>query len=376
MSFLTVKRFQILVFLIGLQACGESGSVSNVPAETREVEKQVRITEIKVSAAEQQLTVAANDKLEEKELPDADDDVVYQTYGVHNSSELSPCASRNCVYERTNDEPENPIYPEYWVSDWNMYVVSKNYADNPPPYQGKPPVTLTEGVDYTTSKGTSYYDSTWESPSTGKQEGAMMEHYEKRCLPIFPIKTNFTCSFISLGDTAFFLTYEEDRPVGMPPVCLFSKFNHSPRRDFIKHLPYSSSDSQRIGEGGQGYSFWVSASDGKPIQTGVSPDRTDDEAIMFGYGFQAVENTVRPQSFYFSGYPAPPANAPIVSQNYTDFRVEKPDPNETWGKVSGLDLNSLPECHLFEPLADEQIRTSNKRAPTWSDIGRWNRKGD
>lgn len=53
------------------------------------------------------------------------------------------------------------------------------------------------------------------------------------------------------------------------------------RRDFVAHLPYSTGDSQRLGPGAQGYSFWVGAITGKPIQTGASPDRTADQAILF-----------------------------------------------------------------------------------------------
>lgn len=102
----------------------------------------------------------------------------------------------------------------------------------------------------------------------------MMEHYEKACLPIFPIANNYTCSFISLGDIAFFVA-SDDRPSWMPPVCLFSPKNHAPEREFIKRLPYSKGDSEHPGLAVQGYSFWV-GHDGKPMQTGVSPDRTAD----------------------------------------------------------------------------------------------------
>lgn len=298
------------------------------------------------------------------------DDAVYQTYGVHNSPDVSPCTHKDCVYPRPPGEPSNPIYPKYWISNWNMYVVSKNYTAFPPPYDGKPPEELQDGVDYKTSHGSTYYDSTWIDPDTGKQEGAMMEHYVDHCLPIFPINNNYTCSFISLGDTAFFIAGKE-RPNWMPEVCLFSKFNHPPRRDFIKHLPYSNSDSARIGAGGQGYSFWVDARNGNPIQVGVSPDRTKDGAIMFGYGFQKQGNNVRPQSFYFSGYPLPPANAPIVSQNYTDFREIKPNPEHTWDRVSDLDLNKLEKCQLFNPPKSTLLKLdSTELAPTWADIGR------
>lgn len=310
-----------------------------------------------------------------QEAPQPDqktDGAVYQTYGVHNAPNISPCAASDCIYQRGPGEPADPIYPEYWVSNWSMYRVFNKYSEFPPPYADAPPAGLKEGADYEKSTGTTYYDSTW----TGRGgAGAMMEHYENRCLPIFPISNKFTCSLISLGDVAFFVTYDKDRPAGMPPVCLFSKFNHPPKRDFIAHLPYSKSDSARIGAGGQGYSFWISAKDGKPVQTGVSPDRTDQQDIMFGYGFALRDGKIMPQSFYFSGYPLPPANAPFVSQNYFDFKIVKPDPSETWDQVDKLNPASLPQCQLFNPPANAKLAAEVKRAPTWSDIGRWNSTG-
>ncbi|MER9227059.1 hypothetical protein NKI39_15740 [Mesorhizobium sp. M0664] len=302
-------------------------------------------------------------------------DNIYQTYGVHNPPSDSPCANADCAYTRAPGEPTDPLYPEYWSSDWNMYRVFNNASQYPPPYDGAPPPALKAGQDYEISKGASYYDSTWSGP-TG--QGAMMEHYEKRCLPIFPISNQFTCSFISLGDVAFFVTYESDRPKGMPPVCLFSPVNHAPRRDFIRHLPYSASDSKQLKNAIQGYSFWVDAATGKPIQVGVSPDRTADQAIMFGYGFMSkampdrVDRSAKPfrhpQSFYFSGYPMPPANAPFVSQNYTNLAMVKPDPKATWDLVSKLDPNKLQACQLFNPPADAVELTKTPRVPTWGDI--------
>ena len=302
---------------------------------------------------------------------------IYATYGTHNSPEHSPCSNPSCIYPQTGDRPENPIYPEYWVSDWTMYRVYKGYDTYAPPYNGTPPAPLLAGEDYEVSYGTTYYDSTWSKSASTPAVGAMMEHYEKKCLPIFPISNDYTCSFISLGDTAFFVTYD-DRPDWMPPVCYFSSYNHPPRRDFIKHLPYSKEDSMRMGiPDGQGYSFWVDGTSGKPIQVGVQPDRTADRAIMFGYGFapQDTGGEQMPQSFYFSGYPLPPANAPIVSQNYTDFRVEKPDPAETWDQVNSLDPNTLPLCQLFDPpqQAYNGMVKGTERAPTWGDIGRQNK---
>ena len=129
----------------------------------------------------------------------------------------------------------------------------------------------------------------------------------------------------------------------------------------------------------QGYSFWVDGETGKPIQVGVSPDRTADRAIMFGYAFMSEPTPDRvdksappyrhPQSFYFSGYPLAPANAPIVSQNYTDFAMIKPDPKTSWDLVNKRDPKSLPQCRLFNPpSAALGVAAPAKRAPTWGDL--------
>jgi hypothetical protein len=311
-------------------------------------------------------------------------DNVYPTYGVHNPPTDSPCTFKSCVYARSPGEPTDAAYPKYWISNWHMYRVFNRFAEFPPPYDGTPPAPLKEGKDYEQSNGTTYYDDTWRGP-TG--EGAMMEHYEKRCLPIFPIPNNYSCSFISLGDIAFFVTYPEDRPKSMPPVCLFSPMNHPPRPDFIKHLPYAKSDSERLHGQVQGYSFWIDASDGKPAQVGVSPDRTGQGDILFGYAFESRSTPDRsdpaaapyrhPQSFYFSGVynPKDPGmlpDAPIVSQNYTDFSMIKPDPRKTWNQVNKLDPKTLPACQLFDPPSAALEAHSKSAVRTWVDIGKKN----
>ena len=306
-------------------------------------------------------------------------DDVYATYGVHNDSHASECADpRTCTYERAPGMPSDPEYSEYWTSHWKMYRVFNQFQSYPPPYDGKPPAELKAGQDYETSDGVTYYDSTW-----GNGQGAMEEHYVKRCLPIFPIPNNFTCSFISLGKIAYFVTYPEDRPKDMPPVCLFSPDNHPPERDFIQHLPYSLGDSSRLNGTVQGYSFWVDNATGKPMQVGVFPDQTDNGGIMFGYAFESTPRPDsaqpsappyrHPQSFYFSGYPFAPANAPIVSQNYTDFAMVRPDPAKTWDQVKGLDPKTLPQCQLFDPpsLSEGLLGAApRKKARTWGSIGR------
>jgi len=311
-------------------------------------------------------------------------DNVYATYGVHNDSHRGNCAYPTCVYPRGPTGPTDPTYPRYWTSRWAMYRVFNDYQTHLPPYAGTPPLPLREGVDYQKSWGTTYYDSEWQ----GLQgHGAMEEHYEKYCLPIFPFANNYTCSFISLGDTAFFVTYD-DRPSWMPPVCLFSPHNHPPERDFIKHLPYAVGDSRQLNFAVQGYSFWVSQS-GAIMQTGAAPDQTQNGGILFGYAFDSQPTPDRvdkneppyrhPQSFYFSGVPrlpqVPLPNAPIVSQNYTDLAIVRPDPAATWAQVASLDPAKLPACQLFDPPAaatPEVVRNAPGAAakiPSWGSIG-------
>jgi hypothetical protein len=282
---------------------------------------------------------------------------VYPTYGVHNPPEYSPCAAPDCLYGRGPGEPSDPILPLYWTAKWKMYRVYNQYAEYPPPYDCAPPPPLKEGVDYEVSNGASYYDSTWRGPNG--EQGAMMEFYEDRALPIFPGSNHYSCAFISLGDNAYFLTFKENRPASMVPVCLFSALNHPPTRDFIKHLPYSKGDSNQLGGRVQGYSFWTSP-DGKqpPIQVGVSPDRAKDGAVLFGYAFQSEwteesggeEPPARyrlPHSFYFSGGPQDPPNAPILSQNFYDFSITKPDSAKTWDLVAQFtEGKPIPVCQF------------------------------
>ena len=139
---------------------------------------------------------------------------IYFNNGVHNNFQCPLPLS--CVYERSADEPSDPWYPKWWISDWTMYRVYQNYEKYPPPY-ASPPEHLSPD-DYEVSKGTSYYDSTYV-PQDRDGYGAMMEHYEKRCLPIFPFENDYTCSFVSLGNKAYFLTYDDrpdDRLAGRP----------------------------------------------------------------------------------------------------------------------------------------------------------------
>src|SRR4051812_37259627 len=236
---------------------------------------------------------------------------LYDTGGVHNDVGCVPPSK--CVYKRAAGEPTDPLYPAWWSSHWDMYRVFRNYDKFPPPYDNPP-----EGLapdDYQKSSGATYYDSTYR-PRDRDGEGAMMEHYEKFCLPIFPMANNYTCSFVSLGNKAYFLRYD-DRPPGTPPCCQFSLKNHPPRRNFIKHLPYNAQDSTHL-NGTPGLFLR------RPAEPAGDPLRL--RLLQRGDARQRrpeAEPYRHPQSFYFSGYytgdPERSAERPIVSQNYTDF---------------------------------------------------------
>lgn len=261
---------------------------------------------------------------------------VYPTNGVH--SDFGCDKSNNyCIAKRNKSDPSDPHFPSQWISDWTMFRVMSNYEKNPPPYTN-PPSTLSP-KDYTISYGSTYYDANY-IPADKDGMGAMMEHYEHYCLPIFPIKNNsYTCSFISLGNKAYFITYD-DRPKNMPQCCLFSPLNHPPRQNFIQHLDYSNERSQHLNGSIQAYVWKSMLESGGPL---------------FGYAFnkQASPDSYskiwyrHPQSFFFSG-DKDTANAPIVSQNYTSFRAEKPDPKFTWDTVNRMcPSNNIPKCTLF-----------------------------
>ncbi|MCB9795579.1 MAG: hypothetical protein H6741_22990 [Alphaproteobacteria bacterium] len=282
---------------------------------------------------------------------------IYNSKGVHNdclcespTECTSACAGDKCDAKRGPDDPPDPRYAEHWVSEWTMYRVYQNYKQHPPPW-GSPPEGLTP-EDYEVSYGASYYDNAYV-PADGDGTGAMMEHYDKRCLPIFPIPNDYSCSFISLGNKAYFLTYEEDRPEDMPPCCVFSPYNHPPRPDFVKHLPYSAEDSSHVDDSLQAYRY-------------VTPD-----GVWFAYAFwkdkyaDPDQKHLLPQSFYFSGAPTDPPNAPFVSQNFSNFRIESPDPTQTWDQVAKTcTAQPLPDCQLFDP-PEKDAEAAAKAAPLW-----------
>jgi len=289
---------------------------------------------------------------EDAETPDSLH--TYYTGGVHNDKDCLP--PEKCIYPREPGQPSDPSYPAWWSSAWTMYRVFNKSDTVPPPYSS-PPQGLTVD-DYQVSYGATYYDSTY-IPYDHDGVGAMMEHYDKYCLPIFPFANNYTCSFVSLGNKAYFLTYA-DRPKDMPACCQFSLHNHAPMRDFIKHLPYNSAESAHLGGAIQAYS-------------------TRPDGILFGYAYykeatpDSFDTTAppyrHPQSFYFAGDPPDPPDAPIVSQNYTSFRMEKPDPRTTWDEVQRVCPAKPGWCCLFAsdcPTAEPAAAASSR--PTWATI--------
>ena len=245
----------------------------------------------------------------------------YYSGGVHNDKGCLP--PQTCIHRRKPENRGDPHYPQWWTSKWTMYRVFSNYDRFPPRTPRHRPVWTLRTIRV--SYGASYYDATYLPPDQDGS-GAMMERYEKFCLPIFPSANNFSCAFVSLGNKAYFLRFE-DRPwhAGLLPILLH---NHPPTRDFIKHLPYNAQQSTHLGGSVQAYSRQIGP-----------------QKILFGCAFEKQARSDEPgnpqapayrhpQSFFFSGSPTTPPDAPIVSQNYTDFRADQPDPRETWDKIA------------------------------------------
>ncbi len=276
---------------------------------------------------------------------------IYPTRTVHNNDcQDSENIGDKCLAERHPGEPSDPQFPKWWISDWTMYRVFNQYDQFPPPYTSPP-----EGLkpsDYEVSYGKTYYDSTYGTLNLRQGTGAMMEYYEDRCLPIFHLDNKYTCAIVSLGNKAYFLNYKSKQSDGNPSICLFSQQNHPPRTDFIKHLPYNAKDSTHVNNSLQAYSILVPK---------------DAPNILFGYAFyqkpsiNSFDQTAipyrHPQSFYFSGDPRNPPNAPIISQNYSNFHMEKPNP-EIWSTVAELVKRTpnMQKCCLF----DNQCSPTNK----------------
>ncbi|WP_440055266.1 hypothetical protein ACSLBF_03755 [Pseudoalteromonas sp. T1lg65] len=290
---------------------------------------------------------------------------VYSTNGVHSDH---GCNAKNnhCIAPRTAADPQDPQFPDYWISDWTMFTVLNEAASeaNPPPY-ANPPTTLKQS-DYKVSFGTSYYDSTYNKAAAEKSAdkenyGAMMEYYNDFCLPIFgkTIKESETdCAFVSLGKKAYYITFDKsnnnsEQAFPEPTSCCqFSPNNHPPRTDFLKHLDYWPEASKNLNNSVQAY-YWKAL---------WSPGA--EQQILFAYAFnnykspegnmpRASEWYQHPQSFFFSGMinqgtaAEPDFIAPIISQNYTSFRKQQPNPELWQNVVQWCPAKKIQKCRLF-----------------------------
>ncbi|CAA0100207.1 Uncharacterised protein [BD1-7 clade bacterium] len=264
---------------------------------------------------------------------------IYPTGGIHNDK---GCGESPCLFLRPAQAPEDPIFPDWWTTEWTMYRVHSNYQNNPPPYTS-PPERL-KSDDFESSTGKSWYDSTYvprHHDGTRSNFGAFMQHFEKKCLPLFKGSNDYSCSFVSLGNKTYLIRYD-DRPDETPKCCLFSPMNHPPRLDFVKHLEYDIRRSQMLGGTVDVYTrlFGKKAESllGYVFEKESRPDSFDERAEPYRH----------PHSMFFTGSTAKPVpDAPIVSINYNNFRMEKPAPSETWDIV-GKTCPKKPEwCCLY-----------------------------
>jgi hypothetical protein len=172
---------------------------------------------------------------------------------------------------------------------------------------------------------------------------------------------------VSLGNAAYFMRFAEPPeaipdPLKATSICLFSPKNHPPPRDFIKHLPYSADDSKRLDNTVLAYSL-------------VTPP--NPAPILFGYAFEKAPRKDKsgdayqhPHSFYFSGYPGTPPNAPIVSQNYKGFSTTRPA-EELWTKVierRDKEKSPLPFCNLFAGEGAHGSSARKSRGHSWGQL--------
>lgn len=275
---------------------------------------------------------------------------VYETNGVHSDC---GCDKDNnyCLAKKDPSEPKRPKFPDHWISDWTMFTVMNETAaeEFPPPYTN-PPANI-EAKDYRVSYGTSYYDNNYrpKEPKGEQDFGAMMEHYSDFCLPIFGWPENkyeFTCAFVSLGKTAYFLEYKSNSE-DAPKCYEFSPNNHPPRPDFLKHLDYWPEASKQLNGSVQAY-YWKQL-----WQKDAEP------RMLFAYAFNREKSLQgnlpidnewyqRPQSFFFTGQIAQgkEMTSPMISQNYTSFRTEQPNP-KLWQQVENWCKQPVPLAHLF-----------------------------
>ena len=84
-------------------------------------------------------------------------------------------------------------------------------------------------------------------------------------------------------------------------------------------------------------------------------------AILFGYAFAPRGGALQPRASISRAIRCRPPDAPIVSQNYTDWAPTQPDPAQTWDQVSGLD----PQYAARLPI----VRSAGKHPDARRDPG-------
>lgn len=369
-----VKIFAAIALVSSFVAACESNEVKDAPSANKSAAPAVSSSATARSSAASSAAAPASAAVKSGA---GEDSHVYATNGAHNrffpggACLSDACDPKNeCKCAREKGQPPDPKWPDTWSSDWTMYRVFQKYAENPPPYadDGKAitGTALKKDADYEVSFGSTYYDATYTAEGADTK-GVMMEYYRKRCLPIFPSANDYTCSFVSLGKTAYFLRFAEavdgvPDPLTATSICLFSPDNHPPPTDFIAHLPYNAEDAKRLKDTVLAYSLV-----------------TKDPPILFGYAFEksarkdgSSEAYQHPQSFYFSGSPTDPPNAPIVSQNYHGFSNARP-PEDLWKKVKARrdKEKDIPLCHLFAAEGAHGSKALGARGPHrgWNSLG-------
>ncbi|XP_074654631.1 uncharacterized protein LOC141908468 [Tubulanus polymorphus] len=115
-----------------------------------------------------------------------------------------------------------PILPNRFKTNWTIYYYPME--DPWPPYQTAPPAPHSMG------RGYSVYDNFLP---------AMAEVFFDECLPIFPVRNHWPCTFLNRGTTAYLIS-PDWAPLG--PCCIFGNPWHTPRPNFIHVVPFNRTE--------------------------------------------------------------------------------------------------------------------------------------
>ena len=262
------------------------------------------------------------------------------TMGVHNNFSL--CDKNNqcpgCSSPGNGPWINESAFKEHFYAPaftMDFIILFVNNEDDPPPYLDDTPTNS----DYEIGIGNVYYD-------VDIGGGFMREHYDTKCLPIFPdepfavldssdnlyARINFSCDFYTLNDNnTAYTVFHDDRPEGAPECCIIGNPFRAPPYDWFQNLPSKWQ-----------YQPFTTSDEFVDMRNGYLIDMKN---VSYGFWNELIESPVdgekysAPFVFYFTGLPPYPwlyqrfYNVTIVDGiNLDDARLPNSCLNEsvTW----------------------------------------------